>query len=62
MLALCCSSNQDKSPARFCHQMAAWFHDMFRKFFFVKSHKIAYNLATTKAKEKISTVLESLEF
>jgi hypothetical protein len=29
---------------------------------FVKNYKIAKNWATTKAKEKISTYLESLEF
>ncbi len=36
--------------------------DMFCKFYLVKNHKIANNSATTEAREKISTHLESLEF
>ncbi len=54
--------NQDKSAARFCHQVATWVPDMFSNFYLVKSHKIANNSATTEAKEKISTDFESLEF
>jgi hypothetical protein len=55
-------SNQDKSAARFCHQVAAWVPDIFCNFYMVKSHKIAYNSATNEAREKISTDLESFEF
>ncbi len=42
-----------------------WQHgslDMFCNFYFVKNHKIANNSMTTKAREKICTDLESLEF
>jgi hypothetical protein len=35
--------------------------DMFYNFYLVKNHKIANNSATTEAREKISTNLESLE-
>jgi hypothetical protein len=35
---------------------------MFCNFYFVKNHKIGNNSTTTKAREKISTDLESLEF
>jgi len=35
---------------------------MFCNFYLVKNHKIAKNSTTTKAREKISTDLESLEF
>jgi hypothetical protein len=41
------SYNQNKSAARFCHQVAAWVPDMFCNFYLVKSHKIANNSATT---------------
>jgi hypothetical protein len=41
--------------------MAAWFPDMFLNFYLVKNPKTAKNLTTTKAIEKISTDLESLE-
>jgi len=54
--------NQDKSAARFCHQVAAWVQDMFCSFYVVKSHKIAYNSVTTEALEKKSADLGSLEF
>jgi hypothetical protein len=53
--------NEGKSAAIFCHQVAAWVPDMFCNFYFVKSHKIADNSATTEAREKISTDLESVE-
>jgi hypothetical protein len=42
--------------------MAAWLPDMFCNFYLVKNHKIAKNVTTTKAREKIITDLESLEF
>ncbi len=42
--------------------MAAWDSDMFCNFYLVKNHKIANNSTTSKAGEKISTYLESLEF
>ncbi len=42
--------------------MVAWIPDMFCNIYLVKSHKIANNSATTEAREKISTVLESVEF
>ncbi len=35
---------------------------MLCNFYLVKNHKIADNSATTEAREKISTYLESLEF
>jgi hypothetical protein len=35
---------------------------MFGHFYLVKNHKIAKNSTTTKAREKISTDLESSEF
>jgi len=54
--------NEWESPASFCHQVAAWFPDMFCNFYVVKNHKTATNSTTTKAREKISTALESLEF
>ncbi len=43
-------------------QVAAMFLDMFCIFYLVKNHKIAKNETTTKAREKISTDLESLKF
>ena len=36
--------------------------DMFCNFYFVKSYKIANKSATTSAREKLSTYLESLKF
>ncbi len=42
--------------------MAALVPDMFRIFYFVKIQKIVNNSATTEARQKISTYLESLEF
>ncbi len=53
---------EGKSPASFCHQVAAWFPDMFFNFYFVKNHKIAKNWTTTKAAVKLNTDLETLEF
>jgi hypothetical protein len=54
--------NWVKSAARFCPQVAACFPDMFCNFYLVKKQKIAHNSTTTKAREKISTFWESLEF
>jgi hypothetical protein len=48
--------NEGKSAASFCHQVAAWVSDMFCNFHLAKNHKIAINLATTEAREKISTL------
>jgi hypothetical protein len=53
---------EGKSLGSFCHQVAAWLPDMFYNFQLVKNHKIAENSAITKAREKLSTDLESLEF
>jgi hypothetical protein len=50
------------SAASFCHQVVAWFPDMFCNFYLVKNHQIANNSTTTKASKKISADLESLEF
>ncbi len=44
--------NLDKSVASFCHQVAAWVSDMFCIFYLVKSHDIASNSTTTKARQK----------
>ncbi len=52
-------SNEGKSAASFCCQVAAWFPGMFWHFYLVKNHKIAKNSTTTKAREKIITDLES---
>ncbi len=54
--------NEGKSDTIFCHQVAAWVPDMFCNFYLVKSHKIADSSATTEAREKLSTDLESVEF
>jgi hypothetical protein len=55
--------NEGKSAASFCCQVAAaWFPDMFCNFYLLKNHKIAKNSTTTRAREKMSTDLESLEF
>jgi hypothetical protein len=43
-------NNEEKSPASFCHQMAARFPDMFCNFYLVKNHEIAKNSTTTKAR------------
>jgi hypothetical protein len=42
--------------------VAAWFSAMFCNSYLVKNYRIAENSKTTKASEKISTDLESLEF
>ncbi len=56
--------NEGKSVASFCCLVAALVPDMFCNFYLVKNHKTAINLqvATTQAKEKIRTHLESSEF
>jgi hypothetical protein len=54
--------NEEKPAASFCRQVAAWFPDMFCSFNLVTNHKIAINSATTEAREKISSNLESSEF
>jgi len=54
-------SNEGVSAASFCRKVAALFPDMFYGIYSVKNHTIAKN-TTTKAWEKISTDLESLEF
>jgi hypothetical protein len=53
--------NEGESAASFCHQLARLFPDMFCNFHLVKNHKIAKNSTATKAREKISEDLESLE-
>ena len=55
-------TNQDETAAIFCYQVAAWVSDMFCNFNLVKSYKIANNSATTEAREKMNTDLESVEF
>jgi hypothetical protein len=42
--------------------VAAWVPDMFLQLLLSEKHKIANNSTTTKAREKISAYLESLEF
>ncbi len=54
--------DQGISVASFCYQVPALIPDMFCNFYSVKNHKIATNSATTKAREKMSPHLESLEF
>ncbi len=50
------------SAASFCHHVAALVSGMLCNFYVVKNHKIANNSATTEAREKISTDLNTLEF
>jgi hypothetical protein len=54
--------NEGKLAVSFCCQVAAWFPDSFCYFYLVKNHQIAKNSTTTKAREKIITDFESLEF
>jgi hypothetical protein len=54
--------NEGKSAASFCSKVAALVPDMFCNFYFVKNHKIAKSTTTIRARHKISTDLESLEF
>ncbi len=54
--------NQDKSAASFCHQVAASVPDIFCDFYAVKNNKITKKLlATTKAGEKISTIIKNFD-
>ncbi len=46
------TSNEGKSAASFCRQVAALVPVKFCNFYFVKNHKIANNPATTEAREK----------
>ncbi len=46
-------TNESKSAASFCHQMAALFRDMFCSFYLVKNHKTANN---TEAREKYTHI------
>jgi hypothetical protein len=54
--------NECKSAASCCYQLAALFQDMLCNFYLAKAHKIAKDSTTTEAREKLSTVFESLEF
>jgi hypothetical protein len=42
--------------------VAAFFPGVFCNFYLVKNHKITKNSTTTKAREKISTDLETLKY
>ncbi len=55
-------SNEDKSAAILCYQVAAWVPDAFCNFYLVKNHEIDNNCPTTKGREKMSSDLESLEY
>jgi hypothetical protein len=55
-------NNEGKSAASFCHQLAALVPDMYYNFYLVKNCKSAKDIITTKAREKISADMESLEF
>jgi hypothetical protein len=52
--------NERKSAASFCRQVAVLVPDMFC--YIVKNHKTVNNTPTTEAREKISTLLQFLEF
>jgi len=54
--------NEGKSVVILCCQGAALVPHMFCNFYLSENHKIAENATTTKARDKISTHLESLEF
>jgi hypothetical protein len=54
--------NGGESAASFCHQLAALLPDMFCNFYLAKNYKIANNSTTAKAREKLSTDLESFKF
>jgi hypothetical protein len=54
--------NEGKSPASFCHQVAAWFPEMFCNFHLVKNHRTAKTQQPLKVAKKINTDLESIEF
>ncbi len=50
------------SAASFFCKVAAWFPDMLNNSYLVKIHKIVNFSATTEAREKLSTNIETLEF
>jgi len=57
------NNNEGKSAASFCRQMAAWVtRYVLQLLLSEKSQNCKKNSTTTKAREKISTDLESLEF
>jgi hypothetical protein len=45
------ASNEGKSAASFCRQVAVWFPDMFGNFYLVKNHKTAKHSTMTKARK-----------
>jgi len=55
-------SDEGKSVASFCRQVAALVPDMFCNFSLVNNHKFANKSARTESREKISTDLEYLEY
>jgi hypothetical protein len=56
------SFNKDNSADISHSQETAWVPDMFSNIYLLKNHKIANNLTTTEAREKISANSESQEF
>ncbi len=62
ILKNCQWKKRGDSAASFCCQVAALVPEMFSSFYLVKNHKIANKSTTTKAREKTSTDLESLQF
>jgi hypothetical protein len=55
------TTNQDKLADIFCHRVAAWVPYMFSNFYLEKNCKIVNNSATTEARERIRTDLDSLK-
>jgi len=55
-------SNEGKSAASFCRQVAALVPDMFCNFYLVKNHKTVNNSATTEARAKICTYWNTWNF
>jgi hypothetical protein len=45
-------SDEEKSAATFCHQVAAWFSKMFCNFYLVKNHNIAKTQQLLKLEKK----------
>ena len=54
--------NENKSAAIFQNQVVAWVREMFCFFSLVKNPRNVNKLTTIEAREKMKTVLESLEF
>jgi hypothetical protein len=54
--------NENKSAAIFQNQLVAWVREMFGFFSLVTNHRNVNKLTTIEAREKMKTVLESLEF